>query len=503
CFEGGKGRAVRASDVEFCLLRLMDEGSGSRGTWVFREKIVGLDAFTAASRKAAPDPRRASYGEEEGFPAVAGLVAVDEHTLRIVLTAPFPQLPWLLASPWASIYPPEAVAKYGKDLARHLVTTGPYRLRSYLPGMSLVLVGNPTYRERPYPTGGRQGDAEAGLLDDAGRALPLNDMVVIRLLPDRASIWKAFLEGEIDWCPVPTEFVLEAMDPAKRVLRPALRERGVVVEAHPLLEIYYDAFSMKDPVIGAPAGEKGLALRRAICLAASESWTIRDVYRTAAIPVDGPLLDEFPESDPAFQAPWVRQKDETRTEVLDAAKEILAEVGYSDAASLPVLRKLVPDDPGSRLVFEHFARDVGEVGIRVEPIYASWPEIRKRVGEGKAQMWSSYWLADYPSAQNFFQLFYGPGSPHVLAGGYDDPDFNELYEEARPLGEGEARTKLYRAMQENVMQACPWRFRFRRIRFDVTQPWLHNFRWNEITPRFFETCRVDPAARTAFRGRKK
>ena len=503
CFPDGKGRPLVASDVVFCFLRVMDASAGSTAAWVFRNRIVGLDAFAEASAKATPDPKRAAYTTDAGFPPVEGLAAPDEHTLRIRLLRPFPELPWLLATTQTSIYPPEAVATYGEGLAERCVGTGPYVIRTHVPGRSMVLGANPSYREALYPAQGRRGDAEAGMLDDAGRRLPLNNMVVLTF-PDRGAVaWNEFLRGEGDLCTVSYEVIDGNLDPSTLQPLEHLTSQGVSVQRQPRLEIFYDAFQMADPVLGHPAGDKGRALRRAICLATGVDWQMRALYRNAVERVEGPLLPEFPESDPTFKAPWIRQADETEDEARAAAREILEEVGYTAENPPPPLTMDVLADEGSTQAFAQFQQQLAAIGIRVEAHRVPWAELRQRVTDGKAQIWSSYWLADYPSAQNFLQLFAGPESPDPLSGGYDDVDFNDLYEEARTLGPGARRTELYREMQEHVTQDCPWRFRFRRVRLDAVRDWLGNYRYNEITPRYFEYCRVDAARRQAFRDADK
>ncbi len=487
CFPGGKGRALTAADVVFCFLRLMDASAGSSATWVFKNRIVGLDAFAAAATGKTP------------YPAVEGLKAVDERTLRIQLMRPFPELPWLLATTQTSIYPPEAVATYGETFAERAVGTGPYVLRTHIPGRSMVLAANPRYREVLYPAQGRRGDVEANMLDDAGRQLPLNNMVVLTF-PERGAVaWNQFLKGQGDVCAVPHEVIDGNLDPATLEPLEHLTDAGVTLHRHPRLEIFYDAFSMKDPILGHPAGDKGRALRRAICLTTGVEWQMRALYRNAAEPVEGILLPEFPESDPTFKPAWVRQADETIEEARAAAREALEEVGYTPENPPPPLTMDILDDEGSRQAFARFQQQLAPVGIRVEAHRVAWADLRARVREGKAQMWSSYWLADYPSAQNFLQLFAGAESPDALAGGYDDPEFNDLYEAARVLPPGEKRTELYRAMQEKLTQDCPG------ASGSVGSAWMRRAIGSATTattrsrPRFFEYCRVDTARRQAFR----
>jgi ABC-type oligopeptide transport system substrate-binding subunit len=110
-------------------------------------------------------------------------------------------------------------------------------------------------------------------------------------------------------------------------------------------------------------------------------------------------------------------------------------------------------------------------------------------------MWSSSWYADYPDSQNFLQLFYGPNGPEPNYTNYRNPEFDELYEEARLLPPSPDRDDLYRLLQGIVADDCIWRFRFRRRRWAASQAWLHGYRHNDVVQKFFKYCRADDAER--------
>ncbi len=501
CFGASRTRALVANDVVFSLLRLLDARVGTNGRYLFGGRVTGADAFLEASARQTPDPRRTDYGPGAGYPAVPGVAAVDAHTVRLTLVRPCPELRWLLASPLASIYPPEAVRRYGERFGEHAVTTGPYVVEVFSPGRSLVLGASETYRERTYPARGRRGDAEAGYLADAGRRLPLSPRVAITFVTDPKQAWAAFLAGRCDVATVPPAEVPATIDPTTRSLRPGLAERGIGLEARPRLEIFYLAYRMSDPVLGRPAGEKGTALRRALSLADDAAWAIHDLYRGAALPVEGILLDEFPESDPTFMAPWIRQADESMDQALGAAREVLAEAGVlADGGPGPIEMDVL-DHPGTREAFRRLGEAAKSIGLSLAPVYVTWPEMARRIQSGAARTWRASWEADYPDARAFLDLFYAPGHPDALAGGYQNPEYDEAFEAARSLPPGDERTKLYREMQEILAQDCPWRLEFRRLELDAVHAWVHNFRGNELCPRWFEYVRVDAAARIAARPR--
>src|SRR5690606_7591737 len=79
---------------------------------------------------------------------VSGLRAIDDHTLQVRLTKPYPQLVATLAQGYAALVPREAVEKYGAALGVHPVGSGPFRLVSY-DTARVVMDRNPGFRREP------------------------------------------------------------------------------------------------------------------------------------------------------------------------------------------------------------------------------------------------------------------------------------------------------------------------------------------------------------------
>ena len=498
CFTatGGRGREVTAHDVVFCFLRLMDSRAESKGGWVFEGKIEGLDAFHEASAKAKRDPRRARYTAAEGYPEVPGLRAVDDHTLEIRLVEPYPQLHWVLAMGYASVYAPEAVAHYGEEFLNHAVGTGPYRVVSYRPAQRLVLERNPTYRDDRYPSDLDEGDDAKRWLADAGKALPLNDRVVVTVFKETQPMWLYFRRGFLDRVVIPKDNFASAVDAATKELRPAFSARGVVLDKDPRLEVIYDGFNVDHPVTG--KGERGRAIRRAISLAIDQEWATEHLYNHRVTRSDGVIVREFPEFDPTFVNPWKKRPDETRAQVLARATKVLADAGFADPArDVPVIEQDVQESTTDQQHFLAAQRDVAEIGLRLRANTVTWQEMNARINKGQAQMWGMSWGADYPEAQNFLQLFYGPNAPIPNGSGYKNPEFDALFKKAATMGPSPERTEIYRRMERMVVEDCPWVIKYRRLNYTLCQPWLPSYRYNDISTRYFKYCRVDGERRRA------
>ena len=502
CFVGednpeGRGREVTAHDFIFCIKRLMDRRTASTGTWILDGKVVGLDAFAEASAGVTKNPRRDRYTVEEGYPDVPGLQAVDDFTIRLQLTEPYPQLLWTLAQGYMSLYPHEAVRHYGKQFLRHPVGTGPYVAEEIRLSKKIVLRKRAGYREERYPTTGSEADQKKGRLRNAGKLLPLNDRVVMTVFKETQPQWLYFMRGYLDRTTIPKDNFDGAVDLKTFELRPEMTDQGITLDKDPKMEVIYDCFNMEDDVVGAPAGEKGRAIRRAISLATDNAWAIKHLYNGRAARVDGPILEEFAEYDATFRNPWKRAPDETRAQALERARKILADAGLPGGEGIPVLKKDILDSETNRTHFLAFQRDLADVGIRVEAYQTTWPEFLKRLNNKKAQLWGVSWGADYPDPQNFFQLFYGPNAaPGVNKSCYQNDEFDRLYVQTRSMLEGEERTRMYRRMQEIVTDECVWSFRYRRVNFNLIHPWLTGYRYNDMGQKFCKYCAVDDEQRT-------
>ena len=409
---------------------------------------------------------------------------------------PLPELPWILAGPLMSIYAPESVATYGAKHGEHAVSTGPYKVTLFLANKTLLLQRRPDYREDRYPTDGRPTDERAGYLKDAGALLPLHAQVEVKAYDAPLRTWTAFQEGMADCAEVARDAFAVVVDPATGHKLPWVTARKIELHRNPKPEIHYDAFNMEDPVVGHAAGAKGRAIRRAISLATDDVWAIQQLYTHKAERVFGPLLPEFQGYDYEFRNDWLPRDGEDRAELVEAAKDELAAAGLEGGKGVPVLKMHIPEGESPKIVFARYQRQLAEIGLRVESVPVSWAKMQEVLRSKGAQMWTSIWLADYPDAQNFLMLYYSGNSPEPNYTNYRNKEFDELYREARLLAPGQERDDLYREMQRIVTDDCPWRYKFRLIRWSATHEWLRGYRFNDIVPKFFKYCRPDAAQRT-------
>lgn len=465
CFTraGGRGRELTAEDFVYSIKRVADLKNASSGYWVFRGRLEGLDDFRRRSGSSEPT----DYGAD-----VPGVRAPDRYRLVFRLTEPYPQFLWILAMHYAFVVPREAVEYYGDDLLNHPVGTGPYVLeewrRNYRIAYRRNAKWNETGRKDAYPAPSVMEDIDASLLRDVGKPVPFMDRIVKLMVSDSTTRWMMFLSGKLSHSGVSRDH-WDAVITAGRQLQADLRERGIRMYAQPTLDIYYIGFNMDDPVVG---GNR--KLRQALsCAFDHEAW-IRFYNHRVAKPT-GPVpapLDGHLEGSLPFSLD------------LDRARRLLAEAGFPEGANPETGRRLTltleiadADNTELRQSTDLFVDFMSRIGVRIVPSYNNRPVFFDKVARREAQMFRLSWIADYPDAQNFLQLFYSKNaSPGSNRANYTNPAFDALYEQIRTMYSGPERTALYERMARMVAEDCPWIFLHQPMSYDLCHAWVRNFK---------------------------
>ncbi|MDY0145727.1 MAG: ABC transporter substrate-binding protein [Kiritimatiellia bacterium] len=463
CFvaHGGRGRELQARDFVYSILRIADVKVGSGGYWAFRGRIEGLDAFRAASQGEEPT----DYDV-----AVAGLRATGRYELEIRLTAPYPQLPWVLAMPYAFIVPREAVEFYGAEFVNHPVGSGPYVLAAARQ--------NYRYEYRINPKWAAPGRVETLAADaptpDAGKRLPLTPRIVDVVVGDPSTAWLMFLSGQLDWVDVSRDH-WDSILTAEHTLRLDLAARGIVLEQAPQLAVSYTAFNMDDPVVGANP-----KLRQALsCAFDAPQW--RD-FQHGRVEIATEPLPPGVAGYGVAAPPYAFD--------LERAQRLLEEAGYPQGRDPATGRRLKltlelgsADNPEARQAAELLASFMERIGVVVEPSYNNWPAFLQKIERRQAQMFSVTWVGDYPDAQNFLQLFASENvSPGPNRANYVNPDFDRLYQQMVALPESPEREALCRKAVAVVLEDCPWILTGYPVAVSVRQAQLgnrirHDFPW--------------------------
>jgi ABC-type transport system substrate-binding protein len=469
----GKPRELTAADHAYGLKRLFDPVVKSPWAFLVEGKIVGGDEAHA---------KAVQTGKFDYETPIPGLEVVDRYTLRIRLKEPDPLFLYALAVPNTAAVAREVVEAYGLDFGAHPVGTGPYMLGEYKRSSRIVLVANPGYREVTYTPAGpipRESLAIANALK--GKRLPLPGRIEISVMEEGQARWLAFLNREIDILErFPPDFIEQALTGG--TLKPELAAKGIQHEILLRPNTWWTYFNMDDPVVGGYTPEK-IALRRAIGMGYDQNEAIRVLLKGRAMPAKSPIPPDIPGYDPALK---------TNAQLYDpaAARALLDRFGYKDVdgdgyRETPDGRPLVIErwstpDSFQRQGDELWKKNMDAIGIRMTFKKDRLPELRKMARLGKIPMRSDGWQADYPDAENFMQLLYGPNAAQENNAQFKLPAYDKLYEESRLMPDSPARTKLFDRMTELVLAYAPWRIGYHLIEDHLAQPWVRGYKPHPI-----------------------
>jgi len=487
CFKGGKGREVTAEDFVYSIKRLADVANKPRGWWLLEGKVVGLDEFHQRSVDLLKEEERMDYESP-----VEGLKALDRYTLQIRLKEPYPQLKYVLAMTYTAATPREAVDKYKDEFQNHPVGTGPFRLAEWSKRWRLILERNPTYRDEYYPAEGAPGDREAGLLDAAGKKLPMVDEVYYTIMYGVQRAWLYFKQGYRDVSGISKDNFQEAITPNKE-LTGEFERMGVKLIKQVESDVYYVGFNMRDPVVGASK-----KLRQAMSLAFDTPWRIEHFMNGRGVSAQGPVPPGIFGYDPAYKNPY-------KGPDLEKARRLLAEAGYpggigEDGKRLEINYDIGSAGPGAVQRARAFQNEMDEIGIKVNVKTNTWAEFLRKTDKGALQVFRLGWVLDYPDPQNFLQLFYGankaPGPNNTL---YDNPEYNALYEKMKSMEDNPERLRIIRKMVGILVEDAVWIPGTHSVSYILKHQWVRNFKPHGITGGYLKYRDVDVELRRRLR----
>ncbi|MBN2245838.1 MAG: ABC transporter substrate-binding protein [Candidatus Aminicenantes bacterium] len=386
------GREVTSKDFVYSFTRILNPDTKSSCSDFFT-KILGAKEFVDKKTK-----------------EVRGLMPLDSHTLKIILSESYAPFISILAMKGAKVIPGEEVEKSEVDFGKSLIGTGPFKFVSMKDGKEIILEANPDYFEgRPYL-----------------------DKIIFKIFhgSPREEIFRRFKDGEFENSPIPFEAV-EQISKSKKykfLQKPILSLR------------FYGLNTQIEPL-------KIQKVRKAINFAIPKETIGKDILKGMALLTNRII----PLGMPGYTPNKVGFGYQPQKLI-----ELLRESGYPDGRGLPSIEFW--SAANSELAvkeLEMVKSYLSQIGITVNLQYeTNWPKFQERLTLKKAPMFMYAWYADFPDPDNFLGTLFHSKSKYNYTS-YHNPEVDRLLDKARIERDYLKRMEMYRKIEEIVLEDAP------------------------------------------------
>jgi len=367
------------------------------------------------------------------------VVVLDERTVRFEFDAAYPfQLAdavegGILPQHRFADVPFERWATH--DWSAYRVGSGPFLLERHTPGQEIVLVRNPRYF----------GEA------------PLLDRVVVRVIPDIASLITQLRTGEVDYVePVPPR------DAAGLRQAPGIT---LVPFDYP----GYDYIGWN----GARAPFDEPAMRRALTQAIDRDALVDDLLFGYGRVSRGPLLSFWRGADEELQ-PWPYQPQTAREFLAARGFPALGERGAVPASKHPPLAIELLTNSGNRLredMLVKIQEQLSRIGVRVDVRPMEMRALRQKVAAGDYDAYLGGWVYSIKDLRSVFSsaaVF--PHGGNVV--GYASAEADELLDRIDDATDWAAMEEDLRRLQRRIHEDQPYTFLYENRRLAAHGPRL-------------------------------
>ncbi|HEY2815033.1 MAG TPA: ABC transporter substrate-binding protein [Acidimicrobiales bacterium] len=379
------GRAITAADAKYSLERVAKQGQASVAA-LRLELISGLAPYLSG---AAAD--------------IAGLKAIDDHTLEIDLDGPLSVLPELLAAPEFGVVPKEAVEAAAPAFGTAPVGSGPFAFT------------------------GQQGDVVSLVRATNGSAYL--DAIEVHEY-DKANLGQSFEDfaaAKLDWSLVSNDRAEEA---AQRFGPSQFRPFDA--------ELFY-AFNLLDPTFA------DVRFRQAIVKSVDRDALVKAVYPALADPLGGIV--------PAGVAGHVEDPCGTPCAFDPAGAKALLAQAFPDG-NIPTVNLDYFTGTGEDAVAGAIESGLAAVGVPTNKRPLPPDQYDQFAVSGQQGLFRLGAIGVYPSPDAYLAPLFTSGS-RDNATGFSNPAVDQLLAAARANPDPATRVQQYQQAEAAIMQQVP------------------------------------------------
>ena len=531
-------RELTADDYVYGIRRLATPRIKSPSFSTMADYIVGLKQYGEKIAAIDRELRKGMAPTDRDLPfldfrqyAFDGVQALDKTTLRIRVKGKYPQFKYWLAMtffapvPWEaeSFYAQPGMAQKNLTLNYWPVGTGPYMLTDYVENRRHVLERNPNFHGETYPCEGEAGDQGKGYLADCGKSLPFADKVVFDIEKEGVPLMSKFMQGYYDSPAIErldygTGMIVSMGDSAEKERE--YREKGIKLPTTIEANNWYIGFNWLDPVVGKGSTpeqiERNRKLRQALSIAIDWEEHIAIFEKGQGVSAHGPLppsLFGYRDDGPSAFNPVVFKRNADGSAVrrpIDEAKALLAQAGYPEGRDAKTGKPLVLNfdyqssaTPGNKSLLDWYVKQFAKIGVQLEVRATDYNRFQDKMSKGSVQIFFWGWLADYPDAENFLFMLYGPNSKALTDGNgennanYQSAAFDKLFEQMKFIDDGPEKQRLIDQMIGIVQQDAVWSFGYFPTSAAAYHQWIGNGKPTQIVRNHISYLNLNPQLRAA------
>lgn len=326
-----------------------------------------------------------------------GIEAVGETRLKVRLHQPTEWFEQLLTQPLTAPWSPSDRPRY----------SGAFVLNEHVPGAHLALEANRFYHHAD----------EVALARVVWHVTEQPGPELARYRAGGLHITETIPPGRAEW----------------------LAERfGSELHITPYLGSFYLAFNLDRPPF---AGRPGL--RRTLSLAIDRDILTERVLGSGELPAWGLVPPGIPGWQEGRPPPLAEDKR------LDEARRLYAEAGHGDSNPLVVELRINSSLAQRRLATAVAAMWKMHLGVHTRLVNEEWKVFVANRRQGRlTQIVRGGWIADWPDAANFLDLFVGNSPGNYTF--FDDVKYNRLMEKSRTL-RGQGRIEALREAEARLL----------------------------------------------------
>ena len=385
-------REVTAQDFKYSIERMLK--SPLAPATYFYTGITGAQAFMDGKAK-----------------DVAGIKVIDPYTLQVTLDKPDVSFLYTFTLTFTSAIPKEWVAKWGKQVDRHPLGSGPYIVQSWTPGQEIVAVKNPNWT----------GDGQQ-YVDTMNFEFSSNPSTALMRLE----------RGEVD-------VLGDQIAPADYLRTKADPTWGKYVVAAPQINSYYVYLRVTEK----PYDNQ--AVRQAI------NYTIDTQKIQKLMAGQSVALNQvYPKGMPGYQ-----EGKQFYTYDPAKAKQLLAGAGFPSGFTTTFYTHNV--DPFPKIA-QSIQNDLAAVGIQANIKQYDRATYWNLVEEASSHFGIGLtdWIMDYPDPSDWIgPLYTSPGNGSANLAWYQNPQVDSLYEASKGELDPVKRIDMFKQMQDIIMADAP------------------------------------------------